>query len=215
MATSFMPEDKAIAMHLIGSGTAGPIVIKSGLRAGLEDARSSTGRFPATGAKIIGASHGSWLGAVGYMIVLDQIGSCFKPESIPPVSGNTIEKALSYFSNLNQAERNALYALRCAFAHDYSLYNVNSKKPEYTHQFGVGVGTNAPVVTLPQQAWDGDYNRKPDISKTIINLEAFGDLVEDVFRQLWQLAESQQLEVVLEGGSDALLQRYAFFYRTN
>jgi hypothetical protein len=134
---------------------------------------------------------------------------------VPPVtnSTNTIEKALSYFSNLGEAERTAFYTLRCAFAHDYSLYNINNSRSQYTHQFAVGQGTNRPIVTLPQQPWDGKPDNRKPTNQTTVNLEAFCDLVEEICQQLFSLAQNQGLEVVLAGGSDELLQRYSISYR--
>ncbi|MDQ3848433.1 MAG: hypothetical protein M3261_05710 [Thermoproteota archaeon] len=190
----------------------GGIKVFSGFALGLQEVRQATGREPATGEKRNYANYGSWLGAVGYMALLDQIGSCFKPKVTPLVAGNTIEKALTYFSNLSSDERCALYALRCAFAHDYSLYNINPRNPRYTHQFAVKVGPG-PVITLPTQSWDGDYSHKTTENQTVVNLEAFGDLVEDICLKIFDLANRKELTVVLPGGSDELVQRYAYWQR--
>lgn len=198
-------------MHLSRHPPSIGIEIFSGFVKALEESRIATNRDPATGTKLPGLSQASWLGAIGYMALLDQIGSCFKPRVEPIQPGNTISKALHYFSTLTASEIDALYALRCAFAHDFSLYNINHNNSALTHCFKVSGGASGSIVTLPTQRWSGNYQNKPDDAHTVINLELFGDLVESICVKLFSLANSVDLDVALEGGSDELLQRYAFF----
>lgn len=112
-------------------------IFTSGFIAALRDTRYMSGRDLDTG-KIISerktGSPGSWLGAIGYMILLDQIGSCFKPKTSNEIKGNSIYKTLKYFTNLKDEEINALYAMRCALTHDYCLYN-KSSNPQLNHHF--------------------------------------------------------------------------------
>ena len=206
-----MSEKNAIAMHLSDSPPSGGIKIFSGFSKALKEARGVSGRNPETGEKIPDRSHASWLAAIGYMALLDQVGSCFKPKSSPGESGNSISRALKYFSTLSQEKIEALYALRCAFAHDYSLYNINQRNPSLTHCFKVFGNNSSPIVSLPGTPWNGDYQNKNSNNQTLVNLEAFGDLVESVCSNLFNLANSDQLEVVLPEGSDELLQKYSFF----
>src|SRR4051794_7281050 len=74
----------------------------SGFVAIHRDARQATQRDPDTGRKVSGGHYGSWLGALGYMVLLDQIGSCFKPAnpSRSVSSGNSFDKALMHFTDL-------------------------------------------------------------------------------------------------------------------
>jgi hypothetical protein len=184
--SNLMTEEEAIQRHLTFVPSASRNQPFSGFVAALRDARQATKRDPDSGAKIPTANHGSWLGAMGYMALLDQIGSCFKPREESVQQGNTIRTALKYFSNLSDDEIDALYALRCAFAHDYSLYNIPSnRRRSLQHQFAVGVGAG-PIVSFPKMPWDGDYNNKTAENETVINLEAFGDLVEyQSIERLW------------------------------
>jgi hypothetical protein len=74
---------------------------------------------------------GCWLGALGYMVMLDQIGECFRPTDADSPGAGTPDfiKALTYFADeVRDPERQALYALRCCFAHDYSLVNIPAGK---------------------------------------------------------------------------------------
>jgi hypothetical protein len=211
-----MPTDRAIKMHLslYNVDANAQMTFFSGFTAGLRDARKFTGRDQSTGTKINGekiGDHGSWLGAIGYMAILDQIGTCFKPKSVTTINRNTIFKALKYFSQLPDLEIDALYALRCAFAHDYSLYNINPNKPNLTHHFAVCQSPALKPVTLPQNQWDGDYSKKNLNNRTLINLETFGNTVELVCAKLIEHANNNDIEIVLTNGSDELLQRYSFY----
>src|SRR5688572_9476979 len=125
MSHTIMSMRDAILAHLtnITENTEG--LFFSGYVAGLRDARTITRRNAQTGEKL-SAEHfgnpGSWLGAIGYMTILDQIGDCFKPSDKATIDErNTIKKALMYFTELNSLEIDAIYALRNAFSHDYSL----------------------------------------------------------------------------------------------
>jgi len=74
----------------------------SSLVAVLRDARAATGRYLATGEvspKQRGS--GSWLGALGYMVMLDQIGECFRPANASSLPHGTPDfiKALTYFAD--------------------------------------------------------------------------------------------------------------------
>lgn len=215
MSTKFGPEKHAIAMHLSDIPASKGMKMFSGFVQGLKESRQATGRLTDTGEKISGVSHASWLGTIGYMSLLDQIGTCFKPKLSISENGNSIRKSLKYFSSLNDTEIDAIYALRCAFAHDFSLYNINPRKPSLTHCFKVNGNDRDPVVTLPKSNWDGDYQKKNSLNHTLINLEALGDLVELICTKLFNDANTDQLEVVLPSGSDELLQRYSYFSLKN
>jgi hypothetical protein len=208
MAEKHIPANLAIKFHLSNHPPSKGIHVFSGFAAALSDARRVTGRNE-LGRKVDHTKHGCWLGAIGYMALLDQIGTCFKPKQISHENGNPIRKALKYFSKLSDYEIEALYALRCCFTHDFSLHNINKKKQSLTHRFRVGVGTSTHIVTLPSVCWDGNYESKNLDDFTEINLEAFGDLVESICQQLITLANSDKLEIVLPGGSDELLYRYS------
>lgn len=205
-------EAKAIRLHLSYSDNSRKARVISGFAKALRETRQATGRNPESGEKFEGQSQDSWLGAVGYMVLLDQIGICFKPRTVPTVDSNTIKKALRYFSILSDQEIDALYALRCAFAHDFSLCNINGKRPTLTHYFMIKNDSTGQVVTLPKKQWDGKFRMDDDFRwddyTTIINLERFGDLVEDICIRLFQLANEDGLELIL--GPYELVQRYMF-----
>ncbi len=199
--------------HFSNNPATNGILAFSGFNRCLKESREVTGRDPENGTMTYPEKQGSWLGAVGYMALLDQIGSCFKPRGVTTIPGNTIKKSLGYFSALNNQEIDALYALRCAFTHDFSLYNINQNNSSLTHCFSVGIFSNQSVVTLPQEQWNKDYNNTHARYKTVINLAAFGNLVESVCAKLVDLFCSDQLDIALAGGSDELLQRYSLYQK--
>jgi hypothetical protein len=225
MSSHPMSDQKAIEYHLYGAPSSQGKIFTSGLLGPLKNIREATGRDIEHGRKCYAEKHGNWLGALGYMVLLDQIGSCFKPLNPQPLMHpNDSEpqqseylKALFFFSPLTPDERNALYALRNAFAHDFSLYNipywlVPPATHKYLHHFTVNSDPYTKIVTLPQQAWDGDLNNMIEANRTNVNLQTFGDLVEGICAELYNLAEKHQLEIVLKYGAEELIKRYSLVY---
>jgi hypothetical protein len=204
----FADQETAIRDYLGISDTSGGSR-RSCFVAALVDARTFTGRDPETGKKLPGSNHGCWLGALGYMALLDQVGSCLRPRSMH-VDGSEIKKSLAYFSNLSDPEIQALYALRCAFAHNYSLVNLNRTRQDLQHVFSLCQGHTAPLIKLPKVPWNGDLSTVTVDNRTVVNLEAFGDLVEAVCKRAREQAVKDDLEISLAGGVSELRHRYFF-----
>lgn len=204
-----------INFHLSDIQPVGNVVYFSALIAGIRDARKFTGRNPGTGKIEIYDNNvnGCWLGAIGYLILLDQIGKCFKPSMISinfPPNTASILKTLKYFSGLSDSERYCIYALRCALAHDYGLYNINRKEPALTHHFVLCANSASSLIKLPKNQWDGEISTKNQKNCTTVNLLALGDLVEQIFESLKEMESQNQLEIILQGGSDELSTRYGY-----
>ena len=176
----------------------------------LGDARKCTGRDIKTGKKNHDSTPkpGCWLGAIGYMALLDQIGSCLKPRGEKASRESGILRALKHFSDLEHKKIEAIYALRCAFAHDYNLANENKEKADRQHVFTVDEGEQAPLIKLPDVPWNGDYKSVGRENKTVVHLELFGDLVESTYQDLCAKARRGELEIALSGGVDELRIRY-------
>ena len=91
----------ALWLHLplLVTSPQGPMKIRSSLEANLADCRDVTNRDAQSGAVSPRAHSGSWLGAIGYLVLLDQIGGAVNhlhPRRTP--SGNSgVERALAYF----------------------------------------------------------------------------------------------------------------------
>jgi hypothetical protein len=214
MSAKIMPENEALKLFFFGAANndAG-VTVESGFRHALKEARIATGRDLDKGTKSNPNLHGSWIGAIGYFTLLDQISDCFRPKGAPLPQNKDIRAALEHFTSLDAPKRDALYALRNAFTHDYSLYNINRNQPSLTHHFAVSRGAGVgDVVILPATGWDGDYmNRGPD-TRTTVHLAVFGDLVEDVVAKILSLHTAGNLEIALKDGSDELVCRYLFRY---
>jgi len=209
-------ETQAIDSHLndrppIRLSSGEKIKVTSSFYACLSDTRKFTGRN-SKGAVVDFDRCRSWLGNVGYLILLDQIGSCFKDRSKPAVNGASVQKALSYFSSLSPDEIDAIYALRCALAHDYSLVNKNENKQSLQHQFALTGGTNT-LLVKPLQTWDGDLLNRTQNNQTVIDVKELGDLSENIYKKLLTLASNNMLEIILPGGKDELIMRYTFAYK--
>jgi hypothetical protein len=159
-----------------------------------------------------GREHDSWVGALGYLALLDQIGTCFVRKGRPDRStsaSNPIVSALQQFTELADDEIAALYALRCAFAHDFSLFNVHPSRPELTHCFHLFAESKGALVKLPKTPWNGDYSRRSPECRTSIGLTLLGDMVEGICGRLLEMARTGALLIKLDRGPDELDERYS------
>lgn len=159
---------------------------------------------------------GNWIGAIGYITILDQIGKCYRPKTKEKITTNIspIQKTLFYFSELENEEIWAIYALRNAFHHDFSLLNLDKPqmRQKYIHHFHVNAHPTNPIVKLPTKKWDGKINTRNSDNATYVNLQALGDLVENIYTQLLQMENANELSLELEGGEAELEARYIFYH---
>jgi hypothetical protein len=204
-----LEETHAIIMHLKSIWTSEERNVFSAYTGALRDARLITNRNVEDGSKLDGKPHSSWLGLSGYLMLLDHIGHCLEPRSpkVSPKSDGKIpefQTALWQFSSeLSWTEIQALYALRCAIFHGYSLYNFKTDRPELCHYFTLTDDKRAPLLKLPPQPWDGDFSQSvSEKFMTVVNVEKVGDLVEGINKQLFDLAKVTELRVAkhFEGG---------------
>jgi hypothetical protein len=218
IANSKMTEQEIIRIHLTLNETPiqGGKKIQSCLTAALREARHITGRDSKTGIPdpINKCGYlGSWTGAMCYLTILDQIGTCYRPINEPVMNNSAIQRSLKYFAKqLSDEEIDAIYALRNAFFHDFSLYNRNSKSPSLQHTFSVGNHPSARVVILPSRQWDGKMKSRANDNNTFINLKTLGDVVETIYTSLIHQNENAQLCLDLPEGSGELLDRYTMVY---
>lgn len=169
--------------------------IKSPYIAALTDARAATGRNVNTGVIEDVTKVGNWSGALSYMVLIDHIGIFIKKVANGNTSGTTFIKALKDFTDLSDLHINALYALRCAFAHQYSLINVgqggNANAALRHHQFQVHRGEV--LITLPAIPWDGIRRQETNNLITSVSLKKLGDLVETIHATIVDLAAANQV----------------------
>lgn len=198
--------------NFLSAPAEGNVQFFSSLHKGLVDCRSATNRDMQTGEKLADKEHDSWVGALGYLALLDLIGTCLTKDGREPsalAQNNPFVHALEVFADLKKEEISALYALRCAFAHDFSLYNIHPTKPELTHYFNLLIDDDAPLVQSAKTTWPGDYKHRPPECATAIGLARIGDLVEGIYADLLRFARNGELAIRLEGGPEELYDRYS------
>lgn len=202
------PDDEAIATFLdVRPAPPSPPYWVSCFSAIVRDARVASRRDAGTGQLAGVPSDTEWLGALAYMIMLDQVGDCFR---IVGGAGNgpSLLCALRDFTNLDDDDAEAIYALRCSFAHDYGLVNPSGNYRRQ-HAFRLIACGDRPVVMRPATPWSGDlgYVRGKE---TLVDLVALGELAEGVVRRLGELHRAGSLEIALPGGVPELFARYAY-----
>jgi hypothetical protein len=205
----------AITAHLYPTRPRFGVQYKSSLIALLTDARSAAGRDPDTGLVVSPDHTRSWLGATGYLILLDQVGTCFRQVGVSVVADNPIARAVKQFSHITDDARvDVIYALRHALAHDYALFNANSKHPGRQHAFNFTADDHTPLVVLPRRPWNGSYDADSPIAPeetTVVNLQALGDLCEEIVATLRRLHERERLDITLDLAE--FMVRYGLYYR--
>lgn len=187
--------------------------------AALRDARGIMKRNPVTGGPDSSGNNGhegSWLGAIGYLVLLDHIGNCFTLKRKRPTERRSLMKAIELFHpETNRDDRFALYALRCAFAHQYCLHHRPKRREKETptqkaerrllrRQFMVT--SKGPLVSQPLKPWRGGFAKESNDPRvvTTVNLVKIAELVEIIHRRLVRYAEADKLKIVLPGRSAEL-----------
>lgn len=164
---------------------------------------------------------GHLLAFIGYMSVLDQVGSCFKPKDFVDskaeiqATTSSIIKAVKRFNvlNLNPNEIDALYALRNSAAHDYCLVNNDSraKNSKKTFHFLITESPEIKLIHLPTENWDGEWSTLTKQNQTIVNIDKFGGMVEQIYWHIVELARLNKLELDPSiGGINNLFTKYTF-----
>jgi len=183
--------------------------------AGVRDARRMTGRIEATGKPSEEFRPESWLGALGYMAVLDHVGGTLRPARVPRLEGTGIRLALRYFApSLSPEEIDAIYALRCSFAHDFGLVNMppdasRRARKSLTHWFALSSAPSRPLVALPPRPWDRKFRSDPARNEecwTWVSVPKFGDLVEGIIDDLQVRAQNRRLVLLMR------LEKYTAMY---
>ena len=145
--------------------------------AGLQNSRGTAGRDLDSG-RVVSAEHSaSWLAAIGYLCWFDQVGTAIVLDGkLNP--GSSFLGALDRFSDLDEREREALYALRSSLAHDFSLINskvASPRNPLRWHCFQLDPFDHP--IFFPPTPWDGVTYPPPE---TVVGLMWISDLAERV-----------------------------------
>jgi hypothetical protein len=180
---------------------------RGSFEAARDDARGATGRDRTTGAVVDHDRGASWLGAVGYLVLLDTIGSALRPVDSPVVGEFGIRAALRHFApEVDADEREAIYALRCSLAHSYGLIY----RRKHTYVFTLVYFPNGDLIRLPEARWNGDLSAIGPEHRTYVNLWALGDLAERVAQTVESLANAGELAIVIPDGAAELRAQFVF-----
>lgn len=204
--------------HVVDHGDT-QLVRESSLHAALRDCRPLQGRDLATG--MIGAGDGapSWIGAIGYLCVVDQLSSAVRHAAAEARSRAEPEarrkyRALYDFTEVDDEAIEALYGLRCSLAHDYSLANRKPGLPARQHVFHL-TGDPGEVVILPSSElrWTGEWASSDDpFEPTEVSLCSVGDLVEEVVNTIRAEHRAGNVQIALPGGRAEMDRRYFFLH---
>lgn len=180
----------------------------------LKDTRRNTGRNEKTGEIEIECRSTEWLGNLGYFILLDQIGSLYKPietlylnrdiskaqkkEKGDPPKKKLMPTELKKLPGLKWAlyhfgrdefycshKLNALYAVRNMLAHNFSI-ELKGKENHLYRFFTVNHG----------EVFSVEYtNNTQTESKVTLNFRLFGDMVEKLVNEVQILATEHKLKL--------------------
>jgi hypothetical protein len=160
-----------------------------------------------------------WPSSLLYMVLMDQMGTAFQPKGSSPKHTQGFRNALDLFATkvapLTEEDQAALYALRCSFAHDYSLINIpgDQKRSDLFHLFKL-IWTPDPseaLIELPPIPWDGTLGLGTPNYRTVVNLWKFEELAESVVGHVQELARADELEL----GSGLTPHEFAIRYGMN
>lgn len=151
----------------------------------IRDARKITGREIETGVLKADATPDQiscWLGAIGYLIFLEQVGKCLGSQKDHVVH---CLKHFQRYHSLDEPKMYAIYALRCSLMHDYGLINIPPKKKELlTHHFSLTISETDAVIFKKQ--WDGELSTITSDNETVVDIKRIAEIAESIFRNLSQ-----------------------------
>ncbi|MEY2397801.1 MAG: hypothetical protein QOJ00_975 [Actinomycetota bacterium] len=183
---------------------------RSALEALLTDAHRATGRDD--DGNVINADHlGTWLGAMGYLALIDQIGKVLRWTDRAEQMGTYFEQILRQHGK-TEAEAAALYGLRNAMVHSYGLANTNAKYRDRQHFFTLNVWGGSPLVDLPVTAWDGDPASITEKTTTTVSLQAVGNLGETLVLDLQESFLRDNSCVTLRQDANTVRAGYFFLF---
>jgi hypothetical protein len=157
----------------------------------------------------------TWLGAIGYLAFLDQVGTALKRKRAGSQAkgSKSIQRCLRDFAPRGLTERDlqALYALRCSLAHDYSLFNPGGRR-DLRFRFALHAERGARLLVHARRRWSGSFTAsQPQSTETLVNLWALGDLAEACHQSVQDCWRAGRLTARVTPSE--LLVRYGFAFR--
>lgn len=203
--------------HYLGRPVAPPEgyegVHESTLHAALRDCRRAQNRDEWTGYLAPGEDADHFLGAVGYLCLIDQVSTAIglrggRYETGGLASEKAPYRALYDFTELPAEVIEAMYGLRCSLAHDYSLVNKH-RRQERQHLYIFFGGSELVQLPSADRRWDGEWVENfPEREATKFNMRRIGDVAEDVVSIARQRHEAGEVRVLCAGGVAEMEMRY-------
>jgi hypothetical protein len=166
----------------------------SALGTPLKEIRAKAGRDENSG-KLNSNISGSWLAALGYLALIEQVGSCYNRPEGNESDPRDLVRAIRQFSKVSEADSlEVLYGLRCSLSHNYAIVRNDArypKQPKYAfivHPIPTSGTGRVPLIKYPATPWDGDYSKlaNPDF-RTMVSIAGIGDLFEEIFASVKDL----------------------------
>lgn len=148
------------------------------------------------------SARGTWLAALGDLVFLDQVGTALTRTDHEDISRkwkiSSPERALERFSDLAERERAALYALRNALGHDFSLVNRpdtshSERREQLQHAFVLHHDAQRPLIEFPDTMWDGEPMA---VHETYVHLGHLTELTDRVRARIFEVYDSGNLRLV-------------------
>lgn len=214
LLTDDISERDALRMYLTAGHPGEELGFMSSYNAALHDARGVVHRADDGSVRPGAEVHSrAWIGAVAYLSLLDQIGTALTLKGQPKQEdGESIRLCLRDFAPIvADKDKDAIYALRCALVHDYSLFNVNQKKRDMNFHFGFVADAASPLIAHAAAQWSGEFRTSDWRStQTTVNLRALGELAEGCNSAVMAAWHEGRLQSRLE--PIELVIRYSVFY---
>lgn len=184
-------------------------------RAAVRDARQLTGRNVETGALRRRLKRGLavWPGTLVYLVLLDQVGQVLAPTRREPTREPFMDALADFAPALSERDRHMLYALRCAFAHEFALANEGGgPRSPRRHMFELHEAGERKLVVYPVRTWNGLHGRRANVKTgtTRVNLTEVGNVVEDIVATIEAGARSRSLRLVRGVTPAMVISRWGF-----
>lgn len=154
------------------------------------------------------SNHANWLGAVAYLMAIEQLGKTIVARTAP-ARGNRSEDAfrgaLADFGpkTLTPAEVGALYGFRCALVHEYGFIN-DAPGSDKHHVFAMT--EDGPLVRLPTVTWvTGSTGPTRRDMTTLVNVLEIRELSRSCALTAQQMHKTGQVTIVSGKSLDELI----------
>lgn len=148
-------------------------------------------------------------GLINYLILLEQLGSIFKPKNITSIKQtNGIFCALKFFTSLSEEKIKAVKSLRNSLTHKFGLATERNPREKPPRKFILSIERDEEIVLLPNTDWDGTFSDKTDFTCTTIFIIDLVALIEKIYQEVKAQLISNNLEIISSGGINEIKARY-------